>query len=115
MPVVTRFDEPFPRAVRATANDADMMGPHHDRADLRPASIRTDARPIARQIEPWIGGAEHVPHIGAAPRAAVAGVMPAVDRRLRAVMIIMMRRQRRRIQASAIAATNNRRILISNF
>ena len=44
----------------------------------RSAGAGADARPVARQIEPRIGHAEHATHIGAAPGATVAGIMPAV-------------------------------------
>ena len=64
-----------------------------------PPAFEPTLAPVARQIEPWIAGTEHATHIGAAPRAAVAGVMPAVGGRLEGVMLIIaMRRQRRRIQ-----------------
>src|SRR5690348_11784005 len=76
--VIAGFDEPFAVAVWPAAYDADMMRPYHHCADLRSAGTGADARPVARQIEPRIGHAEHVAHIGAAPGATVAGIMPAV-------------------------------------
>ena len=70
--VVAGFDEPLAAAVRSTADDADVVRPYDDRANLWPASIRTLPGPIARQIEAGIGNAEDVAHIGATPRSSMS-------------------------------------------
>src|SRR5689334_3327295 len=101
MALIAGFNEPVAVAVRAAANDADVVRPDHDRANLWAAGTRSDAGPVARQIEPRIGNAEHATHIGAAPGAAVAGVMPAVKRSLvnrRLGGVMMVRGQSRRVQ-----------------
>src|SRR6185437_7636679 len=87
--VVAGFDEPLAAAVRAAADHADMMGPHDDRADLRPAGAGALPGPVAGQIETRVGDAEDMAHVGAAPRPAMTVTMAMAVRQRRYALIMM--------------------------
>jgi hypothetical protein len=82
MPVIARLDEPFPAAIRTTANDADMVRPYNDGTNLRPACVGADTCPVACQIESRISDTKHVPHIRTTPRASVMGIVASVMSRI---------------------------------
>jgi hypothetical protein len=74
--VIAGFNEPLAVTIRSAADDADVVGPHHHRADVRAAGAGTLFGPIAGQIESRISDAKDVSHINAAPCPAMAITAP---------------------------------------
>ncbi|HWP16278.1 MAG TPA: hypothetical protein VNM46_11685 [Xanthobacteraceae bacterium] len=70
MTVVSAFDDPL--AGGAAGDDADVVGPHHDRPDTGPARIVADGSPIARKPELAVTDTQMIAQPPAAPGARTA-------------------------------------------
>ena len=106
MSVITALNDPL--VAGAAGDDADVMAPHHHRADPRTARVAADPRPVAREPEIAPRHAEMRAEPPAAPRRRPSAGAPrrtharAMPMAAHAVMRMMFRAMRMRRMVAGV-------------